>query len=102
MEEKNSETACPFTEAMSFLSGKWTLSIINTLMTGTMRFSELERTVTGINTRMLARELKTLEANGLVYRKAYATVPPTVEYTLTEKGRSLGPVMQLIQQWATT
>lgn len=87
---------------MELLSGKWTLSIVNTLMTGTMRFNELERAVTGINTRMLARELKALEANGVVYRTAYATVPPTVEYALTEKGRSLGPVIQVIQGWAVT
>lgn len=102
MEAKKMENKCPFTEAMELLSGKWTLSIVNTLMTGTMRFNELERAVAGINTRMLARELKALEANGIVHRTAYATVPPTVEYALTEKGRSLGPVIQVIQGWAVT
>ena len=102
MEAKKMENKCPFTEAMELLSGKWTLSIVNTLMTGTMRFNELERAVAGINTRMLARELKALEVNGVVHRTAYATVPPTVEYALTEKGRSLGPVIQVIQGWAVT
>ncbi|MEN7551300.1 helix-turn-helix domain-containing protein [Rapidithrix thailandica] len=98
-ENKNSQE-CPFQEAMHLLSGKWTMSIINTLMYGTMRFKELERSVEGINTRMLVKELKQLEAKKIVNRKAYATVPPTVEYSLTEKGELLKPVITEIQAWA--
>lgn len=85
---------------MDLISGKWTMSIINTLMSGTLRFKELERAVTGINTRMLVKELKQLESRKIIKRKAYATVPPTVEYTLTEKGLSLKPVLREIQAWA--
>ena len=60
---------------------------------------ELERQVTGINTRMLTKCLKELADDGVVTRQAYATIPPTVEYTLTEKGRALEPVLYEIQQW---
>ncbi len=98
-EEKSSEK-CPFQEAMDLISGKWTMSIINNLMSGTMRFKELERSVTGINTRMLVKELKQLESGKIIKRKAFATVPPTVEYSLTEKGTSLKPVLMEIQAWA--
>lgn len=91
---------CPFQEAMDLISGKWTMSIINTLMAGKMRFKELERSVVGINTRMLVKELKQLETRKIISRKAYATMPPTVEYSLTEKGRLLKPVLREIQVWA--
>ncbi len=91
---------CPFQEAMDLISGKWTMSIINTLMAGKMRFKELERSVVGINTRMLVKELKQLEARKIVSRKAYATMPPTVEYSLTEKGMLLKPVLVEVQVWA--
>lgn len=91
---------CPFQAAMNLISGKWTMSIINTLMGGTMRFKQLERAVTGINTRMLVKELKLLESKDLVHRQAYATVPPTVEYSLTDKGRTLQPVIVAVQHWS--
>ena len=65
-----------------------------------MRFKELERTVPGINTRMLVKELKLLESRQLVIRKAFVTVPPTVEYTLTEKGMKLEPVLTALHQWS--
>lgn len=101
-QEKTAEKSqiCPFQEAMDLLSGKWTMSIINNLMSGTMRFKELERSITGINTRVLVKELKHLAANGIVNRRPFPTVPPTVEYSLTEKGRSLEPVIVVIQSWA--
>ncbi len=98
-DEKKVE-ACPFRETMDLISGKWTMSIINMLMSGTMRFKELERSITGINTRMLVKELKQLESRGILTRQAYATVPPTVAYTLTAKGESLKPVTEALQAWA--
>jgi DNA-binding HxlR family transcriptional regulator len=69
-------------------------------MGGKMRFKELERSVTGINTRMLVKELKQLENRSIIDRKAFATMPPTVEYSLTEKGKTLKPVLIEIQLWA--
>ncbi len=97
--EKNLEVLCPVGRAMSIIRGRWSFPIIHTLMYGTLRFKELERQVTGINTRMLVKELKELEAHGLVHRKAYATIPPTVEYSLTEKGMALKPVIVEIERW---
>jgi DNA-binding HxlR family transcriptional regulator len=75
------------------------MSIIYALFSGTKRFSELERIVLNINTRMLVKELKNMEANGIVVRKVYATVPPTVEYTLTTKGEKLEPIINELYKW---
>ncbi|MBC6988102.1 winged helix-turn-helix transcriptional regulator [Hymenobacter sp. BT491] len=91
---------CPFRQTLDVLEGKWKFAIIHSLLAhGTMRFKVLERDVAGITPRMLIKELKDLESHGIVSRKAYATVPPTVEYTLTECGLSLEPVVQAIQEW---
>ena len=101
-QEKNRKklSECPFQEAMDLISGKWTMTIINTLMAGKLRFKELERTIEGINTRMLVKTLKELESRKIINRRAYATVPPTVEYSLTKKGMTLKPVIIEIQNWA--
>lgn len=98
--EQKKVEVCPFQEAMDLISGKWTMSIINNLTLGKMRFKELERSIAGINTRMLVKELQQLEKKGVIKRKAFATVPPTVEYSLTEKGNSLKPVIIELQSWA--
>jgi len=98
--EKNEKVFCYTQAALDVVGGKWTFPIVNTLLKGKMRFKELERTVPGINTRMLVKELKLLEAHQLVVRKAFATVPPTVEYTLTEKGMKLEPVLTALHQWS--
>jgi len=92
-------TNCPITRTIELIGGKWTFSIIYVLMKGTKRFKELERTIDGINTRMLVKELKMLEANEIIIRKAYATVPPTVEYSLTSKGQELLPVLDALKTW---
>lgn len=76
---------CPVTKAMSFIKGRWTFPIVHTLMSGTKRFKELERSVEGINTRMLVKELKSLEAMGVVKRQAYATVPQQLNTLLRKK-----------------
>ncbi|HNF48478.1 MAG TPA: helix-turn-helix domain-containing protein [Chitinophagales bacterium] len=93
-------TDCPFTFTLSILEGKWKLPIINILLqNGTMRFKELERGIDGITARMLTKELKELEEKKIVKRKAYATVPPTVEYTLTECGMTLKQIIQHMHKW---
>lgn len=100
MKEKISElTKCPITRTIDLIGGKWTFSIIYVLMKGTKRFKDLERTVTGINTRMLVKELKTLEKNGIIIRKVYAEVPPKVEYSLTKKGKELEKVLFELKSW---
>lgn len=75
------------------------MPIIYILSKGKMRFKELERSVEGINTRMLVKELKNMEANGIINREVFATVPPTVEYTLTPKGEKLLPSIASLHQW---
>ncbi len=93
------QAKCTLQEILEVIGGKWSMSIIYALFTGTKRFSELERLITGINTRMLVKELKNMEANGIVVRKVYATVPPTVEYTLTTKGEKLEPIINELYKW---
>ncbi len=91
---------CPFRETLDVLEGKWKFAIIHSLLHhGTQRFKNLERDVAGITARMLIKELKLLQAHGIVLRRPYPTVPPTVEYSLTESGRSLEPVIDAIQAW---
>ncbi|MDI9876218.1 winged helix-turn-helix transcriptional regulator [Flectobacillus rivi] len=93
------EEKCTLQEILNVIGGKWSMSIIYALFSGTKRFSELERIVLNINTRMLVKELKNMEANGIVVRKVYATVPPTVEYTLTTKGEKLEPIINELYKW---
>ncbi len=93
---------CEMQSALEVLGGKWTFLIVYTLLDGTKRFKELERAVSGISTRMLVKELKSLEAHEIVNRKAYATIPPTVEYTLTEKGLQLEATMRELNTWTTS
>ncbi len=69
------------------------------LLSGPKRFGELHKTIQDIALKVLSRNLKELEADGIINRKVYAEVPPKVEYTLTEKGMSLNDVMQLLAEW---
>lgn len=90
---------CTLKDVVDILGGKWSIPIIYTLCEGTKRFKELERGIPNINTRMLVKELKSLEKNKIVLREAYATVPPTVEYSLTLKGRKLEPIIEDLHKW---
>lgn len=94
-----SEKTCSLRDVLDIIGGKWSMPIIYILSKGKMRFKELERSVEGINTRMLVKELKNMEANGIVSREVFATVPPTVEYTLTDKGEKLLPSIVSLHKW---
>lgn len=94
-----SEKTCSLKEVLDIIGGKWSMPIIYILSKGKMRFKELERSVEGINTRMLVKELKNMEVNGIITREVFATVPPTVEYTLTSKGEKLLPSIASLHQW---
>ena len=98
--DKTEKKICTTQAALEIVGGKWTFPIINALLKGKLRFKELERTIPGINTRMLVKELKLLEQHQLLSRQAFATVPPTVEYTLTEKGKKLEPVLIALNKWS--
>jgi DNA-binding HxlR family transcriptional regulator len=93
------EEKCALQEILGVIGGKWSMSIIYALFTGKKRFSELERIIPNISTRMLVKELKNMEANGIVIREVFATVPPTVEYTLTTKGEKLEPIINELHKW---
>ena len=94
-----SEKNCTLKDVLDIIGGKWAMPMIYILSKGKMRFKELERSVEGINTRMLVKELKNMEANGIITREVFATVPPTVEYTLTNKGQKLMPSIVSLHNW---
>lgn len=96
---KSNSVQCPITGTMELLGGKWIFPIVYVLMSGTKRFKDLERSIDGINTRMLVKDLKHLEQNGIVSRTVYAEVPPKVEYSLTEKGKELTLVLAELKAW---
>ena len=96
---KKSQNTCSLKDVLDIIGGKWAMPIIYHLSKGKMRFKELERNVEGINTRMLVKELKNMEVNGIITREVFATVPPTVEYTLTNKGEKLLPSIVSLHTW---
>ncbi len=94
------EHACPVTATMKVLGGKWKPILINAIyLTAPARFGELKRSVKGITQSMLTQQLRELEDDGLISRKIYAEIPPRVEYTLTEFGLTLSPIMQSMAKW---
>src|SRR4051812_27830029 len=86
--------ACPVTATAEILSGKWTIVLLRDLAEGPCRFCELERSLEGISPRTLSLRLRALEEHGIIARRTYPEVPPRVEYTLTEKGRALVPLIE--------
>ena len=91
--------ACPVEITMGLIGEKWKVLIVRDLLAGTKRFGELKKSVTGITQKVLTSNLKQMEASGLVRRKVYAEVPPRVEYSLTETGFSLKPILDSMVQW---
>jgi DNA-binding HxlR family transcriptional regulator len=90
---------CPVNRAIAALADKWKILIILTLQERTIRYGELLRALDGIAPKVMARQLRSLEKDGLVQRTAYAEVPPRVEYSLTRAGRTLLPVLNDLQRW---
>ncbi|GFM84799.1 HxlR family transcriptional regulator [Pseudomonas cichorii] len=84
------------------IGDKWTVMVVGILSDGPMRFNALQRTVAGVSHRMLTLTLRGLERDGLVTRTAFATVPPRVDYELTDLGHSLRPQLELLASWART
>ena len=98
LEQKNLFGVCPFMTAQQFLSRKWTIPILRELLEGTKRFNELQKKF-GITRSTLAQRLKILEYEGLVHREVFPEVPPRVECSLTEIGKSFQPVLDSIEIW---
>ena len=88
-------------DALDILSGKWKLPIISALIFSDKRFKKMEREIPGITAKMLSKELKDLEMNDLVQRTVYDTMPVTVEYSLTEYGRTLKKLISELHNWGT-
>ena len=91
--------ACPVETTLTLISDKWKVLILRDLLTGTKRFSELKKSLGGVSQKVLTSQLRQMEASGLLMRKVYAEVPPRVEYTLTELGYSLQPVLETMRDW---
>ncbi|MEI7675623.1 MAG: helix-turn-helix domain-containing protein [Bacteroidales bacterium] len=92
---------CPVDLTLSIIGGRWKSLVFWNLRDGAKRYSEMKRILVGINDKMLSQVLKELEVSGIVYRKDYSTIPPKVEYSLTDEGEKLLPVMKLMEEWGT-
>lgn len=90
---------CPYATAQSLISGKWAVLILHYLEEGPLRFNELQRLMPKMTHATLSVQLKSLTDHGLVERKQYDTMPPKVEYSLTEIGRKFHPVLMAMQEW---
>ena len=91
--------ACPVETTLSLISDRWKVLIIRDLLGGTKRFGELRKSVGNVSQKVLTANLRSMEEDGLLTRRVYAEVPPRVEYTLTETGMSLRPVLDAMQSW---
>ena len=91
--------ACPTETALDLIGGKWKGMILFYLSTDTRRFNELMRLIPDITQRMLTKQLRDLEAHGIVHREVYPQVPPKVEYSLTNLGKTLVPVIRELEKW---
>jgi DNA-binding HxlR family transcriptional regulator len=102
MGEQITENAlsCPAEVTLDFLTGKWRPMIIYWLLSGPMRFNELQRRLRSITHRTLSKTLKEMEADELIIRRDYGEIPPRVDYSLTPRGRSLEPILREMERWA--
>lgn len=90
---------CPYATAQSLISGKWAILILHYLEDGPIRFNELQRRMPKMTHATLSVQLKDLMENGLVERKQYESIPPKVEYSLTDMGKKFHPVIEALQHW---
>ena len=91
--------ACPVETTLMLISNRWNVLILRDLMEGTKRFGEVKKSLGNISQKVLTANLRAMEENGLLIRTVYAQVPPKVEYTLTDTGYSLKPVLDAMVQW---
>ena len=98
-QKENTLPACPVETTLMLIGDKWKVLILRDLLTGTKRFGELKRSVGGISQKVLTAQLRDMESSGLIIRRVYAEVPPRVEYSLTELGLSLRPILDAMRVW---
>lgn len=93
--------ACPVETTLTLIGDKWKVLILRDLLPGTKRFGELKRSIGGVSQKVLTAQLRQMEDSGLLVRTVYPEVPPRVEYTLTELGYSLKPILDAMWSWGT-
>ena len=91
--------ACPVETTLMIIGNKWKVLILRELLSGTKRFGELKKSIGSVSQKVLTAQLRDMEEKGLLERKVYAEVPPKVEYTLTETGYSLKPILDAMYAW---
>ncbi len=91
--------ACPVETTLTLIGDKWKVLILRDLLTGTKRFGELKKSIGSVSQKVLTAQLRAMEENGLLIRTVYAEVPPRVEYSLTELGYSLKPILDAMWNW---
>lgn len=99
MQAEKSLPACPVETTVMLIGDKWKVLILRDLMPGTKRFGELKKSIGNVSQKVLTAQLRDMEAKGLLNRKVYAEVPLRVEYSLTESGRSLKPILDAMRNW---
>ena len=92
-------SACPVETTLTLIGDKWKVLILRDLLTGTKRFGELKKSIGNVSQKVLTAQLRSMEENGLLTRTVYAEVPPRVEYTLTDLGESLKPILDAMWNW---
>ena len=94
------DVSCPVEITLGVISGRWKVMIIHQLLEGTKRFNQLHRELSGITHRTLTKQLREMEANGLIVRRDYAEIPPRVEYSLSPLGMTLKDILMAMHVWA--
>lgn len=93
---------CPTRQVLDHIAGKWTILIVDALLEGTMRYTDLSRRIEGVSQKMLTQTLRALEADGFITRTVHPTIPPRVDYSLTDLGHSLAKPITALRQWTET
>ncbi|NJP20908.1 MAG: helix-turn-helix transcriptional regulator [Hydrococcus sp. CRU_1_1] len=93
------KSTCPAETTLKAISGRWKILILRELFQEIKRFGELQRALVGITQKMLTEQLRELEADGIIHREVYPQIPPKVEYSLTELGKSLQPILETMHEW---
>jgi orf108 len=101
MLKKEELPACPVATTVQLIGSKWKLLIIRNLLVRPWRFNELRKDLAGISQKVLTDSLRSMEQDGIVIRRVYPEVPPRVEYSLSELGESMRPIIQAMEQWGT-
>ncbi len=96
---KKNLPACPVETTLTLIGNKWKVLILRDLLPGTKRFGELKKSIGSVSQKVLTAQLRDMEESGLVNRQVYAEVPPRVEYSLTELGQSLKPILDSMKNW---